>query len=465
MDQRIEKIVIVGGGSAGWMSAAYLAKVFEGVIDVTLIEAPGIGKIGVGESTIPSLQYGFFDLLGLREFEWMRECNGSFKQGMKFINWRTGGENTLTPRDHNGTPDSFYMLFGTTPSIDGVPASHYWFRKKLAGERVKPYTQACLPEALCIANNRGPMLLDGSTASPHAWHLDAHLLAEFLKRFSTQNLGVRHIVDLVVGAERDERGFITSLHTRSGRSIEGDLFIDCTGFRAALIREIMGEPMISAQDQLLVDRAIAAPLTYDAEAEGVEPSTFGIAMNAGWAWKSPMLGRYGAGYVYCSEFTSEEQAFEDYCRIWNVDPNVTKLNHLAFFAQKTRKAWVENCVAIGLSASWTEPMHATGLHLIYHGLHTLLQNFPDKHFDAILRDRFNASMDLAFNETRDILQMHYYLSPRDDTPFWRANKATRLSDEASELIAMHKAGLPINQPPVDHADAYYSSYDFELLPA
>lgn len=462
MDSRIKKVVVVGGGSAGWMSAAYLAKVFEGVVSVTLIEAPGISKIGVGESTIPSLQNGFFERLGLKEFDWMRECNGSFKQGMRFINWRTEGENTKEARPHEGRPDYFYMIFGNVPTVDGVPLSHYWFRKKVLGEDTPPYTHACMTETMCIETARGPMTLDGSTSLPHAWHLDAHLLAEFLCRFSTKNLGVEHILDLIVGADRDERGFITALQTKSGQAIEGDLFIDATGFRAALIRGIMDEPLIPMNEHLLVDRAVAAPLQHDAKVEGVEPSTLGIAMSSGWSWKSPMLGRFGAGYVYCSEFVSDDEAMNDYCKMWDINPNETKVNFLRFSAQKTRKAWVNNCVSVGLAASWTEPMHATGLHLIYHALHLLHNCFPDKSFDPVLIDRFNEHMDQAVYETRDILQLHYYLSPRNDTPFWRANKQTPLSAEARQLLALHKAGLPINQPPVDDPDIYYSSYEFEL---
>jgi tryptophan halogenase len=333
----------------------------------------------------------------------------------------------------------------------------------LRGEIDEPYAYACFAETPCIERKLGPRDRQGRKIAPYAWHLDANLLAQFLCRIAKERFGVTHVLDKVVQADKDERGYVTALRTETGLTIGGDLFLDCSGFRAQLIKEAMGEPVISMRDHLMVDRAAATPVAFDGLSEGIEPTTYGIAQGAGWVWKAQLPERFGAGYVYCSDFISDDEATDTFCRLFKLDPNKVPINHLRFQAQKSQRAWVKNVVAVGLAASWTEPMHATGIYQIYYSLYSLTKNFPDLSFDQIIIDQYNEKMDKSANELRDILQMHYYLSPRTDTSFWKVNKHLPISEDARMKLEMHRVGIPINQPSVNDVNAYYADFEDELL--
>lgn len=461
MDARIKEVVILGGGTAGWMTASYLGKHLQGNVRITLMESPAIGSIGVGEATVPNLQRVFFDYLGLSEFDWMRQCNAGFKIGVRFVNWRTPGPGVPNPRQLDGRSDHFDHPFGLLPDCDQIPLSHYWFLKKYRGQTDEPFGYACFREPPILDAKRAPCWLNGKPATRYAWHFDAHLVADFLRRFATSQQGVVHIQDELDGVRFDGNGFITSLTTKGGRVIEGDLFIDCSGFRGLLINKAMGEPFIDMNDHLLCDGAVASQVQNDDEALGVDPYTSAIAMPAGWTWKIPMLSRFGTGYVYSSQFATQDQAVEDFCRLWDLDPNTAKLNKVRFRVGRNRRAWVRNCVGIGLSSCFLEPLESTGIYFIYAAIYQLAKHFPSKHFDQILIDRFNREIETMFDDTRDFIQSHFYFSPRMDTPFWRANKELRLTDNIQEKIAMYKAGIPINPPYTDER-TYYGNFEAEF---
>lgn len=460
MNQRIGKVVILGGGSAGWMTASYLGKALQGTVEITVLEAPAIPRIGVGEATVPNLQRVFFDYLGIPEDEWMRECNASFKMAVKFVNWRTPGAGEPTARNVNGRPDHFYHPFGILPSHDHVPLSHHWSDRYLRGETTRPYDYSCFVEPPLMDANKAPRLPDGRPATTYAWHFDAQLVADFLRRFSTEKQGVRHVQDKMVEVVQDSRGFITGLKTESGQTIEGDLFVDCSGFRGALINKAMGEPFLDQSDHLLCDSAVACNPPHDGAKNGVEPYTTAIAMESGWMWKIPMAGRIGTGYVYSSEFADRDQATLDFCRMWNLDPE-GKFNHIRFRVGRNRRSWVKNCVSIGLSSCFLEPLESSGLYFTYAAIYQLAKHFPDRNFDEILIDRFNREIAAMFDETRDFIQAHFYFSPRTDTPFWRANKEITLAPEIQEKAAMYRAGLPVN-PPIVGESTYYASFEAEF---
>jgi len=259
----------------------------------------------------------------------------------------------------------------------------------------------------------------------------------------------------------DERGYLTGLRTAGGRVIEGDLFVDASGFRGLLINQAMGEPFIDMSDHLLCDRAVATAVPNDDEAYGVEPYTSSIAMKAGWTWKIPMLTRFGSGYVYSSQFASQDEATEDFCRLWNLDPETTAFNHVKFRVGRNRRAWVRNCVSIGLASCFVEPLESTGIYFTYAALHWLAKLIPTGNFEPALVDRFNREIEVMFDDTRDFLQAHFYCSPRIDTAFWKANKELHLSDAIQEKIAMYKAGLPIN-PPIADESTYYGNFEAEF---
>lgn len=459
--RRIRDVVILGGGTAGWMSAAYLASQLEDGVRITVLEAPTIPRIGVGEATVPNLQKVFFDQLGLAERDWMPQCNASFKVGVKFINWCTPGSSQPLARKAAGTSDHFYHPFGILPHSNGVPLSHYWFLKRYRGETSERFDYACFREPPFLDAKRSPCWLDGRPATRYAWHFDAQLLAAFLQKHATSKLGVAHVEDVLKEARFDDRGHIESLLTEGGREIKGDLFIDCSGFRGLLINRALGEPFIDMNDHLLCDSAVATALPHDDLRHGVEPYTSAIAMQAGWTWKIPMLSRFGTGYVYSSRFLDEDAAVKELCRLWNLDPERTTLNRIRFRVGRNRRAWVKNCVSVGLASCFLEPLESTGIYFIYAALYQLVKHFPDKHFDNRLVDGFNREIELMFDDTRDFIQAHFHFSPRLDTPFWRANKELRLPDNMQEKIATYKAGLAIN-PPIADESTYYGNFDAEF---
>jgi len=460
-DQRIKDVVILGGGTAGWITASYLAKALGQSVRIVLLEAPDVPKIGVGEATIPNLQTAFFNFLGVPEDEWMRECNASFKMAVRFINWRTPGEGAPQPRQHNGGSDHFYHIFGQLPLHDELPLSQYWTHRRLTGQTKEPFDYACYKETPVLDAKLAPRWPDGSPATNYAWHFDAHLVADYLRRFATQHLHVEHVQGFLEEPVLDERGYITALKTRDGRLLEGDLFVDCSGFRGLLINKAMGEPFVDMSDYLLCDSAVATAVPHDDDANGVEPYTSSIAMKAGWTWKIPMLTRFGSGYVYSSKFASQDEAVVDFCRLWGLDPDSVPLNLIRFRVGRNRRAWVKNCVGIGLSSCFVEPLESTGIYFIYAAVYQLAKHFPDKNFDQVLLDRFNREVETMFDDTRDFIQAHYYVSPRTDTPFWKANKELNLSEGIREKMAMYRAGLPVNVAPPD-AQSYYHNFEEEF---
>ncbi|SOD02854.1 tryptophan halogenase [bacterium JGI 053] len=447
----IENVVIVGGGTAGWMAASYLKKAYPGV-EFTLIEAPAIPRIGVGEATIPNLQRVFFDFLGIEEDEWMRHCNAAFKVAVKFVNWRKPAS--------AGVDDHYYHTFGILPTCDNLPLSHYWSHKRLQGF-TEAFDYACYKEPPLMDLKLAPRYHDGSRAMIYAWHFDAHLVADFLQKVAT-GWGVKHVVDQVAGVELADDGSIASIRTAQGRTLRGDLFVDCSGFRGLLINQALGEPFVDMSDHLMCDSAVAHAVPHDDAKNGVEPYTSAIAGDAGWTWKIPMLGRFGTGYVYASRFATEDQAAHDFCKLWGLDEDKTHLNRIRFRVGRNRRAWVKNCVSIGLASCFVEPLESSGIYFIYAAIYQLAKHFPDKALDPVLIDRFNGEIEAMFDDTRDFIQMHYLTTPREDTPFWRANKFDlKISDDVKHKLATYRAGLAVNMP-VATEDTYYSSFEAEF---
>jgi hypothetical protein len=447
----IRKVLIVGGGTSGWMTASYLNKAFGEALDITLLEAPGIKTIGVGEATVPNLQKVFFDFLEVPEKEWMTEVNGSFKIAIKFVNWRK--------RDPNGPNNHFYHPFGILPSVDGVPLPQYWFQATQGKGKGVDYS--CFREPPLMDAKRAPRFLDGTRAVPYAWHFDAHLLADFLERWATAR-GVKHVLDQVKEVKLSPDGGVASVETVEGHSFSADLFVDCTGFRSLLLGDVLGEPFIDMSDQLLCDRAIAAAMPHDDETYGIEPCSTSHAMKAGWVWKIPMLGRTGSGYVYSSHFASEDSAAKEFLDHWGLNEGDVKLNRIRFCTGRHRRAWVKNCVSIGLASCFLEPMESTGIYFITAAIYQLTKYFPTSGFNPTVVDQFNREIEFMYDDCKDFIQAHYFNSDRDDSAFWLANKnELKLSDDIRHKIELYKAGLPVN-PPISTEEDYYGSFDIEF---
>ncbi|MEU0032292.1 tryptophan halogenase family protein [Streptomyces sp. NPDC006335] len=460
-DRRIKSVVVLGGGTAGWMSAAYLGRALGPEVSVTVVESPAVPRIGVGEATVPNLHKVLFDFLGIAEDEWMRECNASFKMGIKYVNWRTPGAGEAVARPGPDGADEFYHLFGLLPQHKNLPLSHHWVHRRLTGQTTESFTHACYPQAPALDANLAPRRSDGTKWTNYAWHFDAQLVADFLRRFAVTKQGAVHIQDTMTHADIDQRGHITALRLKSGGIVQGDLFIDCSGFRGLLINQVMREPFLDMSDHLLNDRAVATAVPHDDAANGVEPYTSAIAMSSGWTWKIPMLGRFGTGYVYSSRFASQDEATAEFCRMWSLDPETQPLNQIRFRVGRNRRTWVRNCVSIGLSSCFLEPLESTGIYFAYAALYQLVKHFPDKNFEPVLLKRFNREIEIMFDDSRDFIQAHFSFAPRADTPFWRACKELHLADDIQEKIAMYRAGLAVNMPVVSE-DTYYSNFDAEF---
>ncbi|MEQ9481954.1 tryptophan halogenase family protein [Coleofasciculus sp. F4-SAH-05] len=430
---RIQNIVIVGGGTSGWLSAAYLSKALNksggNPCTITLIESSDICTVGVGEATLPTLIYTLSDFLGIPEPDWMIECNATFKLGIKFVNWSGQPDQNVFWHPFGGE-DIFWdpLRQGSLTKELRIPISHYWLKRKLQGNP-EPFDYSCFESVHLCAAKKSPKT-DGNPklrSIEYAYHLDAGLLANYLKR-KAKSESVKHIVDNVLDVSLNEKGFISHLTTENNGNIYGDLFIDCSGFKGLLINQALQEPFISYSDSLFCDNAIAIPMAYDAEDEydtrngGINPYTTATALSSGWAWNTPLVGRSGNGYVYSSAFISKADAEAEFRQHLGEKSLHLEAKHIKMRVGRTRNAWVKNCISIGLSSGFIEPLESTGIYLIEAGLENLLHNFPDRLFQPNCIENYNRIMREQYEEIRDFIVMHYCLTKREDTPFWQANK-------------------------------------------
>jgi tryptophan halogenase len=465
----VKSVVVVGGGSAGWMTASYLKKAAP-TVNVTVIESAAIKTIGVGEATFSTIKL-FFDFLGLAEQDWMPSCNATYKLAIKFVNWRRDG-------------GWFYHPFQRYETVDGYNMGEWWLKLK----RHEPFDRACFSiPGLCEAK-RSPRFLDGrvfdegvqdyfgggrkpkncfladhTVQYPYAYQFDARLLAEYLKGYAMAR-GVRQIVDDVKEVRLREDGGIDHLLTQGHGALRGDLFVDCTGFRGLLINQALGEPFVSFSDSLLCDRAIAMQVPRDIETEGINPYTTATALRAGWVWDIPLYGRTGTGYVYSSAFISPEQAEEEFRR--HLGPAAASLpaNHIRMRIGRCRNSWVKNCVAIGLSSGFVEPLESTGIFFIQHGIEELVSHFPGAAIDPEMVKAYNRLIAEGIDGIRDFLTLHYCVSERTDTEFWRTMRQLAISPELRERLEIWKHRLPNakNINPRYHGFEFYS-YSVMLL--
>lgn len=431
MESTIRNIVIVGGGTAGWMTAALLNRYLPATkCTITLVESSDIGTIGVGEATVPPL-VGFLRLIGVDERVFLRACHASYKLGIKFVDWLRPGMELWHP---------FGPVGG---SIDRLALFHHWLRLSRADGEALPYTAYSL-QATLGELGKSPRSRDAASpvieSGAYAYHLDAGAFAEYLKHVATHR-GVRHVVDNVRRVLVDERGFIAGLETEHHGPLRAELYIDCSGFAGLLIERALGDPWQSWSGQLLVDRAMALPLPYEG---AMAPYTRATALSAGWVWRIPLSHRVGCGYVYSSRFVGEEAALVEFARHIGADPARVEPRKLRMRIGRRTHFWVKNCVAIGLSAGFLEPLESTGLFLIQGGIERLLDLFPDRGFDPAAIRLYNAQMGAAYEEVRDFIVLHYLLTQRDDSEFWRANAAMAPPASLAETLEYYDANGAVN---------------------
>ncbi len=430
----IQRVIIVGGGSAGWMAATYLYQSLNGLVDITVIESPHIERIGVGEATVTTIKTEFFDRLGLSESQWMPYCKGSYKMGIRYANWR---------KSSTAGGDYFYHIFGEIPYIDEVPLTHVWIKKRLEENYPIPMAYACYPSIAAIDAKKSPKHFNDVQAHYYAYHFDAALLAKFLSKWSEKK-EIKHIKDNLTHAELDANGNITCVVGDGGQKYAADLFIDCSGFAGFLIEKMLKEPIVSFEESLLTDRAIAINFPERPEVDGIRPYTTATAMSAGWMWEIPHYDTSGNGYVYSSQFISDIKAEDEVRSFFGEKAKHADVRCIKFQSRRRQSAWVKNCVSIGLSSNFLEPLESTGLYFVYAALYQLIRNFPKKNIDPVLRDKFNQKIRYMVDEMKDFIIMHFKTSQRDDTAFWLANKyETVVPDSLKLLLDRYRSGLPI----------------------
>lgn len=421
MPDAIKKVVIAGGGTAGWMTAALLNKVLGNSVTIELVESEQIGIVGVGEATIPPIQT-FNRFLGIDEKAFLRETQGTIKLAIKFENWRKPGE-------------SYFHTFGAPGTTMGFCSfHHYWLKAKEAGLDKSFWDfdlnyLACQQGKFNKINTQNPLY-----DMPYAYHFDSALYGQFLRRFAEQG-GVKRTEGIIEHVQQNAKsGFVTGLQLTDGRQIEGDLFIDCTGLRGLLIRQTLGVNYEDWSHWLPADSAQAVP---SERFDKTLPYTRSIAHDCGWQWRIPLTHRNGNGMVYSSRFTTDEQATDTLMS--NLDSKaLDEPRTIRFHTGRTEQQWCKNVVAIGLASGFLEPLESTSIHLIQSGIIRLMKMFPNQGISAAMIDMYNAESQDEYETIRDFIILHYHVNERDDSEFWRAMREMTIPDRLAQKIAAFK---------------------------
>ncbi|HWU49061.1 MAG TPA: tryptophan halogenase family protein [Asticcacaulis sp.] len=425
MQSQVRKIVIVGGGTAGWMAAAGLVRALGShFYDIVLVESEEIGTVGVGEATIPPImEYNAY--LGIHENDFVKATNATFKLGIEFRDWRRLGHSYFHP----------FGVFGA--DIDGFTFPHYYFRHyhQSGGGPVEIGRYNVATEA-ALQGRFGRLKRDaGKPQLNYAYQFDAALYARFLRGYAEAR-GVSRQEGRITGVHQHaQTGFITSVQLQDGRILEGDLFVDCSGFRGLLIEQTLKTGYLDWSRWLPMDRAVAAPCARTAE---LPPYTIATAREAGWQWRIPLQHRTGNGHVFCSQYISEDAATD--ILLANLDGElVADPKVLRFTTGRRRVAWNKNVVALGLAGGFLEPLESTSIHLVQAGLAKFLALFPRQGFNPHIIAEYNAQIEDAYDNIKDFLIAHYKVSEREDSPFWRYVRQMEIPDSLQTRLDVFRA--------------------------
>ena len=424
-DSRITEVTIIGGGTAGWMTAAALSKVLGRDYTVRLVESDEIGIVGVGEATIPLIK-AYNTALELDEWEFIRRTKGSFKLGIDFRDW-------------GGLGVRYVHAFGRVGQDLGlVGFHHYWLKMRALGQ-AGPLEEYSINASAALHDRFMPAVTDRPNSPladiAYAYHFDAGLYARFLREYAEAR-GVRRIegriVDVVL---HPESGHVASVRLESGDSVGGQLFVDCSGFRGLLIEQALGTGHVDWTHWLPCDRAAAVPCRSVAP---TTPYTRSTARTAGWQWRIPLQHRIGNGHVFCSSFISEDEAIAQLMANLDGEP-LAEPRVLRFGAGKRRRFWNRNVIAIGLSSGFMEPLESTSIHLIQSAIARLAAFFPHAGIDQAEVDTFNRHSDEEYDAIRDFLIAHYHVTRRDDTPFWNHCRTMAIPETLQRKLELFAA--------------------------
>lgn len=451
----ISRIVIVGGGSAGWLTAGLLAAECGGRegVSVTLVESPDVRTIGVGEGTWPTMR-GSLQRIGLSETEFVRECSAAFKQGTKFVGWVTG-----EARDH------YYHPFTAPAGYLGINLVPYWQPER---DRVT-FANAVSPQGYLCDHGLAPKQVttpEFAGVANYAYHLDAGRFAELLQRHCTSKLGVRHVLDHVTSINGGPDGDIESLALAQSGSLEGDLFIDCTGFASLLLGGHCGVPYVDRRNVLFNDSALALQVPYASEDTPIASQTISTAQAAGWIWDIGLITRRGIGYTYSSAHTTDAEAeasLRDYVARSGSDATALEPRKITFRPGHRERFWHRNCVAVGMSAGFLEPLEASALVLIELAGRMIAEELPAtrEEMDVVAR-RYNEKFLYRWDRIVDFLKLHYVLSRRSGG-YWIENReAATVPDSLRDFLKVWRHRVPWHND-FPQRDEVFSSASYQYV--
>ncbi len=454
MNTPVKRVLVVGGGSAGWITAAYMNAVLNtggpDSVTIAVVESPRIGRIGVGEATVPTIRH-VLQTIGLDERAFMRATDATFKQAIRFDGWLDGGD------------EHYYHPFDRRSGGPVDRAGATW----MASDRRTPFAKTVSTQPfLCDAGlaPRMPGTKDFGSPLPYAYHMDAERFADYLCAHATAR-GVTHYQDDVTDVEMTETGHIAAVQTAGGLRLDADLFVDCTGFAGLLIEKALGAGFTDYSPWLLCDSAIAMRVPYDVHDPGViRPFTTARALSAGWCWDIGLQNRRGLGYVYASQFLDADSAEAELRALEGAHAQGLPARALRFRVGRRTAAWTANCVSIGLASGFIEPLESTGLYLSEFAAVTLCELFPHHGVMVPLARRFNTILANRYEEILDFVNLHYCLTRRQDTPFWReVRKAERVTERLRDKLSFWALKPPSQSDFDDHFRLFsYQSYEYIL---
>ncbi len=444
-------IIVLGGGTAGWMAANLMAKRWPSEkVGVRVIESPDIGIIGVGEGSTPQLK-AFFDEIGVNESEWMPRCNATYKTGITFKGWSAipGYEQYFHPfpaRTDRDTAQAFvYNCFLRRQNLNvEVAPDTYFLPAYLAKRKLGPIPDENFPFPVS-----------------YGYHFDSHLVGEFLRDKAVE-LGVEHISDKVVDLSLDAQGDIDHLLSASGKRYHADFFVDATGFKSVLMQQALGVSFESFDSNLFNDAAVVLPTE---SAEQPNSQTISTAMKCGWRWDIPLTHRTGNGYVYSSQFCDAESAEAELKAALGLRASEVEARHLKMRVGQVREHWHRNCLAVGLSQGFIEPLEATALHLVQETVSNFIRAYEQSDFESRDRDDFNATIRARFEGIRDYIVCHYKVNSRSDSDYWIANRDNEnLSDSLQSILQVWRTGGDLSEEISRQGiDDYYSTLSWHSL--